>query len=172
MDTSTIESVMGRATNDIDAQVEAENRLNRLIYLDETSFEFSVKGLPRTEDTCDFALIPDASLEARNKLFLNTLVRDGIAYESLNATRGRMRPDCGLTEADARALAKRTADAVGHVIGEEHALVGSPKTIRAHVAYEDMLEAYRLALTCESAKLDAHDEMMATWLERDVDDDE
>lgn len=171
MDTSTIESIMGKTTNDIDAQVEAENRLNRLIYLDETSFEFSVKGIERTEDTCDFALIPDASLGTRNKLFLNTLARDGITYESLNARRGTMRAGCGLTETDARALAKKTTDALGHVIDEEHVLVGSPKTIRVHAAYEDMLGAYERALTCKSTKLDAYEDMMNKWRERDVDDD-
>lgn len=159
MRNDTIEGIMGIDLDTLNQRVIDENERKRQARLEKNSFEFSLKDLEQTNQTIDFALLPDSDFYYRNGFFLNTLTRDGIAYERLNATRGRMKPDSGLTREDAKDLAAKTRNVLQDTVKTnttEHDARLTPDVIRVHLDFDTMVEAYAQALTTMSPKFAAY----------------
>jgi hypothetical protein len=154
-----IESIMGIDIEDTTRQHQSKEKALQEKTLQEESFEFSLKDFDQTEATCDFALLKDPDLQLRTRLLLNTLKRDGVPYEILNATRGRMKPNCGVTCSDAFALANETRKALGLRIPDGtkdedfHSLNVTPTIIRVNLSHEDMVTIYAKAVSCDSENL-------------------
>lgn len=156
MQGDTIEALMGKSQKEADREMVATNRLNHMLYLDENSFEFSLADLAQTEGTCDFALIGCGHLSCRHRFLINTLERDKVAFEVLNGRRGQMRADSGVDADRARALERDIRDRCDYVVDEDCEIATTPTVLRVHLAFDDMLDTYKRAISCDSPRLERY----------------